>query len=151
VLDRRINQITGLIIAAAIKIHKALGPGLLESAYLACMVFELRRGGTRIQVQKKVPVQYEDVKLDCEYKIDIVAEDLVVVELKSVRRLAPIHTAQMLTYLKLTGYPIGLLMNFNVRLLKDGIRRLVNAHPDERFLTRTKRLIRMSVPDSDLN
>lgn len=134
VLDRRINDLTGTIIAAAIKIHRALGPGLLESVYLACMVFELRRRGTRIEVQKKVPVHYDDVTLDCGYKIDIVAAELVVVELKSVRRLAPIHVPQMLTYLKLTGYPVGLLINFNVRLLKHGIKRLVNAHPAAGFL-----------------
>jgi GxxExxY protein len=100
------------------------------------MVFERRRAGIRIEVQKKVPVHYDDVTLDCGYRVDIVAEELVLVELKSVRRLAPIHTAQMLTYLKLTGYPVGLLINFNVRLLKHGIKRLVNPAPSPEFLGR---------------
>jgi GxxExxY protein len=93
------------------------------------MVFELRRSGMNIEAQKKVPVRYDNVTIDCGHKIDIVAESLVAVELKSVRRLAPIHVAQMLTYLKLAGYPVGLLINFNVRLLKHGVKRLVSVHP----------------------
>ena len=128
-VDPRINDVTSRVIAAAIKIRRALGPGLLESVYFACMVFELRRSGLSVQVQRKVRVHYDGVNLDCGHRIDIVAEDLVVVELKAVRKLAPIHVAQILTYLKLTGYPMGLLINFNVVLLKNGIRRVINTHP----------------------
>jgi GxxExxY protein len=125
----RVNELTGRIIEGAIKVHKALGPGLLESAYLACLLFELRRSGLEVQHQRKVPVNYDDVQIDCGYKLDLVVQDLVVVELKSVEQLAPIHTAQILTYLKLTGYPVGLLINFNVPLLKYGIKRLLNPDP----------------------
>lgn len=126
---QKVNEITDAVIGSAIKVHKALGPGLLESAYLACLVFELHRLGIDIEVEKKLPIRYEDVRLDCGYKLDILAKDLVVVEIKSVRQLAAIHTAQVLTYLKLTGCPAGLLINFNVPLLKHGVRRLLNANP----------------------
>ena len=97
---QKVNQITDAVIGSAIKVHKALGPGLLESAYLACPVFELHRLGIDVEVEKKLPIRYENVRLDCGYKLDILAKDLVVVEIKSVRQLAAIHTAQVLTYLK---------------------------------------------------
>lgn len=126
---RQVNEVTDAVIGSAIKVHRALGPGLLESAYLACLVFELHRLGIDIEVEKKLPIRYEDVRLDCGYKLDILAKDLVVVEIKSVRQLAAIHTAQVLTYLKLTGCPVGLLINFNVPLLRHGVRRLLNANP----------------------
>ena len=125
----QVDKVTDAVIGAAIKIHKALGPGLLESAYAACLVFELRGLGRSIETEKRVPVAYESVRIDCGYKIDLLVDDLVVVEVKSVRELAPIHTAQILTYLKITGCPAGLLLNFNVPVLKQGIRRLLNANP----------------------
>ena len=126
---RQVDEITDVVIGAAIKVHKALGPGLLETAYEACLVFELRGLGRTIETEKRVPVVYGPVRIDCGYKIDILVDDLVVVEVKSVRELAPIHTAQILTYLKITGSPAGLLLNFNVPVLKQGIRRLLNASP----------------------
>ena len=125
----QVDKVTDVVIGAAIKVHKALGPGLLESAYAACLVFELRSLERSIETEKRVPVAYESVRIDCGYKIDLLVDDLVVVEIKSVRELAPIHTAQMLTYLKVTGCPAGLLLNFNVPVLKQGIRRLLNANP----------------------
>ena len=125
---------TGDIISAAIKVHRALGPGLLESAYMACLLFELRRSGFHVETQRAVPVIYDGVSLDCGYRLDMVVDDLVVVELKTIDGFAPIHSAQMLTYLKLTGIPVGLLINFNVPLLKQGIRRLLNTRPAARFV-----------------
>jgi GxxExxY protein len=128
----RVNPLTEAAIGAAIKVHKALGPGLLESAYLACLAFELHRSGMKTRSNVPLPIQYDDVKISIGYRLDIVVEDLVVLELKSVNKLADIHTAQLLTYLKLSGYPVGLLMNFNVTLLKSGLKRLINPHPAER-------------------
>jgi len=121
-----INSITESIISAAIAVHRELGPGLLESAFEACLVYELIQHGLSVERQKSVPVTYRGVKIDCGYRIDLLVEDKVVVELKAVERLEPIHEAQLLSYLKLSGYQIGLLINFNVRMLKQGIKRLVN-------------------------
>jgi GxxExxY protein len=120
-----INHLTGQIIGAAIEFHKALGPGLLESAYEECLCheFDLRR--MHYKRQQALPVEYKSVKLDCGYRIDLVVEGLVILELKSVDSLKPIHDAQILTYLKLTGLKVGLLINFNVAVLKQGIRRLI--------------------------
>ena len=132
----RVNALTEAVIGAAIKVHRALGPGLLESVYQACLVFELRRIGLRVLVNVPVPVTYDDVRLDLGFRLDIVVEDCLVLEIKSVKKLAAIHDAQVLTYLKLSGFPIALLMNFNVTLLKKGVKRLINAHPAERFLDR---------------
>lgn len=117
------NAITGAIIGAAIEVHKLLGPGLLESAYEECLARELALRGLRVDRQRPVPVVYKDVKLECGYRMDIVVEGCVVVELKAVESLAPIHEAVMLTYLRLSGFRLGLLINFNVVVLKDGIRR----------------------------
>jgi GxxExxY protein len=122
----RLNAITEGIIGAAIHVHRALGPGLLESAYEACLAFELGKRGIRVEQQKPIPLIYEQVKLDCGYRIDLLVEGSVVVEIKSVDALAPIHEAQVITYLKLSGCKVGLLINFNVQLLKDGIHRFVN-------------------------
>jgi len=119
-----INEVTGEIVDAGIKVHSALGPGLLESAYEACLLFELHRRGMKALRQVELPVVYEDVKIDVGYRIDLLVEDLVIVELKSVDRVLPIHQAQLITYLKLSGKKIGLLMNFNVKRLKEGITRL---------------------------
>ena len=121
-----LNKITEAIIGSAIAVHQELGPGLLESAYEACLVYELLQRGLSIQQQKALPVNYRGVKVDCGYRIDLLVEDKVIVELKAVERLEPIHEAQLLSYLKLSGYRVGLLINFNVKVLKQGIKRLVN-------------------------
>ncbi len=121
-----LNKITDTIIGSAIAVHRELGPGLLESAYEACLAFELADRGLSVERQKGLPVIYRDVKLDCGYRIDLLVEEKVIVELKAVERVEPIHTAQLLSYLKLSGCKLGLLINFNVKVLKNGIRRLIN-------------------------
>ena len=127
---QRLNKISGAIIGAAMEVHRTLGPGLLESAYEACLAFELAERGLRLERQKPLPVVYREVKLDCGYRMDLLVESSVVVEIKSVEALAPIHTAQLLSYLRLAHCPLGLLINFNVEVLKEGIRRVVNNFPD---------------------
>jgi len=122
----RLNKITEMIIGAAIQVHRALGLGLLESAYESCRVYELRKHGLIVEQQKPVPLVYEEVKLDCGYRMDLFVEHSVVVEIKSVEALAPIHEAQTLSYLRLSGSKLALLINFNVVALKDGIRRFIN-------------------------
>ena len=107
-------------------VHRELGPGLLESTYEACLAYELAKRGLAVEQQKELPVKYRGVKLDCGYRIDLLVEEKVVVELKAVERLQPIHIAQVLSYLKLSRCNVGLLINFNVKLLKDGIRRLIS-------------------------
>jgi GxxExxY protein len=119
------NEITREIIGAAIEVHKRLGPGLLESAYEACLAEELRRRNLKVAQQVGLPVVYKETKLDCGYRLDLIVESKIVVELKSVDALAPIHEAIILTYLRLSGHKIGLLINFNVAILKDGLRRFV--------------------------
>jgi len=123
-----INQITAIIIKNAIKVHKALGPGLLESAYKECLAYELLNDGMFVEKEKALPLIYENVHLECGYRIDLLVERKVVIETKSVEALADIHTAQILTYLKLSNCKIGLLINFNVPILKDGIRRCINKY-----------------------
>jgi GxxExxY protein len=120
-----INQLTGQIIGSAIEVHKALGPGLLESVYEKCLCHEFGLRHMHYRNQQELPVEYKGVKLDCGYRIDLLVEDLVILELKSVNSLEPIHDAQLLTYLKLTGVKVGLLINFNVPVLKQGIKRLM--------------------------
>jgi GxxExxY protein len=124
------DRITQTIIGAAIDVHRALGPGLLESAYEACLAYELAQRGLKVEPQKPLPVVYRDVRLECGYRLDLVVEDAVIVEVKAVESLAPIHEAQLLSYLKLSGLRVGLLINFHERALRDGIRRMVNALPD---------------------
>jgi GxxExxY protein len=119
------DPLTEKIIGFAIGIHRALGPGLLESAYEECLCYELEQGGLSFRRQAALPVVYKSVRLECGYRMDIVVEDQVIIELKTVERLLPIHEAQMLTYLKLSGIRTGLLLNFNVPVLKDGIRRML--------------------------
>ena len=121
-----INRISGLIIEAVMRVHSALGPGLLESAYESCLVHELRKMGLMILSQLVLPVEYDGVKIDAGYRIDCLVEDAVIVELKAVDRILPIHEAQLLSYLKLSKKPLGLLINFNVVHLKDGIKRMAN-------------------------
>ena len=121
-----INEVSGIVIDAAMKVHTALGQGLLESAYEACVLHELRKRGRKVLSQVGLPVFYDGVTIDVGYRIDLLVDDAVIVELKAVERLSPIHEAQLLSYLKLGGYKLGLLINFNVLHLKDGIKRLVN-------------------------
>jgi len=126
----RLDSITGTIINCAIGVHHALGPGLLESAYEACLAFELAEQGLKIERQKPLPVVYRDVKLDCGYRLDILVEESVIVEIKVVDHLAPIHKAQLLSYLRYSECKVGLLINFNVKVLKSGVIRMVNNFPD---------------------
>jgi GxxExxY protein len=118
-----INQITEKIIGCAIEVHKILGPGLFESAYEECLVYELINAGLHIERQKVIPVIYKEIKIDYGYRIDILVENKVIIELKSVDTFKPVHEAQILTYMKFTNINIGLLINFNVTLLKNGIKR----------------------------
>jgi GxxExxY protein len=119
------NELTEAVIGAAIEVHRALGPGLLESSYELCLCHELRLRGISFESQLALPIIYKTIKLDCGYKIDLLVAGTLVVELKSVESLHPIHDAQLLTYLRLGHWNIGLLINFNVPVLKDGIRRRV--------------------------
>jgi GxxExxY protein len=121
-----ISHLTALIIRAAIAVHRALGPGLLESAYQACLEYELMQLGVSFRRQVQVPVYYQGKRIDCGYRLDLLVDDRVIVEVKAVEKLAPIHTAQMITYLKLTKCPVGLVMNFNVTSMRLGIRRIDN-------------------------
>ena len=121
-----INEITGKIIDAAMKVHTTLGPGLLESAYQACLAYELRKRGLTVDVQLELPIEYDEVRLDVGYRIDLLVEGTVIVELKAVSEIQPIHEAQLLSYLKLSNKKIGLLINFHVLRLKDGIKRMAN-------------------------
>ena len=120
------NELANEIIKAAIEVHKVLGPGLLESAYQECLVYKLNEFGFDVEKEKPMPLVFEQVKLDCGYRMDILVENKVVIEVKSVDALNDIHLAQTLTYLKLGKYKLGLLMNFNVPLLKQGIKRVIN-------------------------
>jgi GxxExxY protein len=119
------NEISNRIIGLAISVHQALGPGLLESAYKECLFYRLRKEGFQVYKEKPMPLIYEEVKLDCGYRIDLLVENKVVIEVKSVETLNDVHLAQILTYMKLGGHKLGLLINFNVLLLKDGIRRVI--------------------------
>ncbi|RLB83491.1 MAG: GxxExxY protein [Deltaproteobacteria bacterium] len=121
-----INKISSKIIGAAIEVHKALGPGLLESAYEECLCHELSLRGLSFESQKPLPVNYKGKRLDCGYRLDIVVENAIILELKSCDKIEPIHNAQLLTYLKLSGTSLGLLLNFNVPVMRDGIIRIVN-------------------------
>ncbi len=120
------NEISNKIIGAAIKVHTALGPGLLESAYKECLFYILVKEGLKVEKEKPMPLVFEEVKLDCGYRIDLLVENKVVIEIKSVDALNDVHLAQTLTYLKLGNYKLGLLINFNVALLKQGIKRVAN-------------------------
>ena len=122
-IEEASSTLTGKIIGAAIEVHRALGPGLLESAYEACLIYELRLKRLKVESQKPLPVFYKDVMLDCGYRLDLVVDDQVIVEIKSVISFAAIHETQLLSYLKLSEYKVGLLINFNMKILKDGIRR----------------------------
>jgi len=120
------DRLSKIIIGCAINVHKSLGPGLLESAYQECLYYELSKNGLLVSKEKPLPLIYEDVKLECGYRIDLMVEDKLIIEIKFVESLNDIHLAQVLTYLKLSGCKLGLLINFNVLLLKNGIKRVVN-------------------------
>jgi GxxExxY protein len=120
------NEISQLIIGCAIKVHTALGPGLLESAYEECLYYELVKEGLKVEKQKALPLIYEEIKLEVGYRLDLIVEDKVIIEIKACEGLNDIHLAQVLTYLKLSNVKLGLLINFNVTRVKDGIKRVVN-------------------------
>ena len=121
-----VNQISEKIIGKAIEVHRILGPGLLESAYQECLAYELRNDGLHIELEKAMPIKYKEIQLDHGYRIDLLVDNLVVVELKTVEAFTDVHLAQILTYMKLGNYKLGLLINFNVKLLKNGIKRVIN-------------------------
>jgi GxxExxY protein len=125
VMDDRTNDLTGMVIGAAIEVHRILGPGLLESVYEECLCRELTLRNVPFERQKELPLQYKGVEIDCGYRLDIIADGALVLEVKACNGLEPVHEAQLLTYLRLTGLKVGLLINFNVPVLKEGIRRLV--------------------------
>ena len=120
------NEISKIVFDAALKVHQNLGPGLLESAYQDCLYYELKKSGLQIEKEKPLPLIYEDVKLEVGYRVDILIENKLVIEVKSVEALNDIHLAQVLTYLKLSNCRLGMLINFNVTLIKNGIKRVVN-------------------------
>ncbi|MFN8282001.1 MAG: GxxExxY protein [Chitinophagales bacterium] len=123
------NDLAYKVIGIAIDIHNSLGPGLLESAYQECLFYKISKEGLKIEKEKAMPLIYEEVKLDCGYRIDLLVENKLVIEIKSVDALNDIHLAQTLTYLKLGNYKLGLLINFNTVLLKSGIKRIINGNP----------------------
>ena len=120
------NSLSNIVLNRAIKIHTALGPGLLESSYRECLFFEMERAGLAVEKEKALPLVYESVKLDRGYRVDLIIENKLIVETKSVQAISDVYLAQVLTYLKLSGCKLGLLLNFNVARMKDGIRRVVN-------------------------
>jgi GxxExxY protein len=122
------NKITKKIIGAAIEVHKALGPGLLESAYQECLFFELKSLGFKVKKEISLPIVYKEIKLNHGYRIDLLVENTIVLELKTVEKFTDVHSAQILTYMKLGDYPLGLLINFHTKLLKNGIKRFINTY-----------------------
>jgi GxxExxY protein len=120
------EELTEIIIKHAMEVHSALGPGLLENAYKECLFYKLEKAGLQVEKEKILPLAFEDVKLDCGYRIDLLVENKIIIELKSVKKIEPIHLAQILTYMKLGKYKVGLIINFNVLSLKDGIKRVAN-------------------------
>ena len=122
--EKELELLTRQIIGSAIEVHRALGPGLLESTYEACLIYELRLKHLKVEHQKPQPIFYKDVMLECGYRLDLLIEDQVIVEIKSINKVDSIHIAQLLSYLRLSACKVGLLINFNVKMLKDGIRRL---------------------------
>jgi GxxExxY protein len=121
----KFDGLSNQVIGCALEVHRNLGPGLLESTYEQCLAYELKAADMAFKLQHPLPVEYKGIKLDCGYRIDVFIEDRIIVELKSVDKVLPIHQAQLLTYMKLAGISIGLLINFNVKYLKDGIKRMV--------------------------
>jgi GxxExxY protein len=126
----RLNQLSNVIIGAALRVHSELGPGMLESAYEACLLFELTDEGLRVERQKPLPLIYRGHRLDCGYRVDMIVEDGIVIEVKAIERLEKVHGAQLLSYLRQLKLKLGLLINFNVKWLQDGIKRVVNGFPE---------------------
>lgn len=124
--QEELNNISGKVIECSINVHKALGPGMLEGAYEVCLMHELKKHGFKARSQVTLPIVYDGIRLDAGYRIDLLVEDAVIVELKALDRLLPVHEAQLLSYLRMSDRRLGLLINFNVRLLRDGVRRVVN-------------------------
>ena len=122
---RPYDSLTKKIIGSAIEVHRSLGPGLLESTYEACLIHELKNTGLQVEWQKPIPIDYKEIKIDCGYRLDILVENAIIIEIKSVNELAKIHESQLLTYLKLSKCKIGILINFNTQILKNGIRRII--------------------------
>ena len=125
-----LNRFTSSVVQAAIDVHKALGPGLLESAYLGCLCFELSTNGLRIETQKALPLIYRGVRIDCAYRVDLIVAGQVIVEVKAMQSLSPIHSQQLYTYLRIADCRVGLLLNFGARTMKEGIKRVVNDFPE---------------------
>ncbi|MHC4601138.1 MAG: GxxExxY protein [Planctomycetota bacterium] len=138
-LAEGLNRLSEGVIGAAIEVHRVLGPGLLESAYEHCLAYELVQRGFEVERQKPLPVIYKDTQLDCGYRLDLIVENSVIVEVKSLEQVVPVHKAQLLSYLRLAKSPLGLLINFNVKLLKEGIHRVVNDFPEPRRSQRSQR------------
>ena len=126
----RLNRLSNVIIGAALRVHDELGPGMLESAYEACLMFELLDLGLRVEREKTLPLIYRGRRLDCGFRLDLLVEDAIIVEVKSIERLERVHCAQLLSYLRLMKLKLGLLFNFNVKWLQDGIKRVVNGFPE---------------------
>ena len=126
-----VNQLSNKVLGLAIEVHRALGPGLLESAYCECLSYEIRNSGYYVESQKPLPIIYKDIKLEHGYRIDLLVENQLVLELKTVECFNDVHYAQILTYLKLGNYPLGLLINFHTKILKDGIKRFINQSSDK--------------------
>jgi GxxExxY protein len=124
--SERLNRTSGVIVDAAIAVHSALGPGLLESAYEACLVYELRKRGLTVEAQVPLPIVYQAVRLEIGYRLDLLVDNAIIIELKACEAIAPVHRVQLLSYLKLSNKPLGLLLNFHVALMKDGIVRVRN-------------------------
>jgi GxxExxY protein len=126
----RLDRLSNVIIGAALRVHRELGPGMLESAYQACLMFELNELGLHIEREKPLPLVYRGHRLDCGYRVDLLVENMVVVEVKAIERLERVHSAQVLSYLRQMTLKLGLLINFNVKWLRDGVKRVVNAFPE---------------------
>lgn len=126
------SELTEKVIGCAIEVHKQLGPGLLESAYETCLAYELAKCGLAVERQKPLPLRYKEIEMDCGYRLDLVVEENLVVEIKAVEAILPVHEAQLLTYLKLSGISVGLLLNFNVSVMKNGIKRMVYHYTDKK-------------------
>jgi GxxExxY protein len=126
-----LNQLTERILGAAISVHREIGPGMLEAAYEACLAYELEQDGLLVERQKPLPLTYRGVTLDCGYRVDFLVDERVIVEVKSVEKIRHVHKAQLLSYVRMFGCQVGLLLNFNAEVLKDGIHRVVNGLPEE--------------------
>jgi GxxExxY protein len=137
--SEELDKITRSIIGAAIYVHNHLGPGLLESAYEACLAQQLAKRGLRVEKQKQLPVIFEGYRVDCGYRIDLLVENKIIVEIKAVEAVLSIHKAQLLSYLRLSGCKVGLLINFNVKMLRQGLSRIVNHFPENNLSRRSRR------------